>query len=611
MHIAFPFQVNLHDPVMQIQHLPEVIEQSHADIYAIIRVDDPDPDLHGEVDFVEIIEGDPEAHFRIKQSQESKNEFNIEVLRLLDREISPFGYNLTLKAVDKGTPPRSFYKNVHVQLADLNDHSPVFDKETYEVKISENAPVNTPVVRLKVSDADSGRNARVKLRIAAGNERRQFRIDPISGVLLVNRPLDAEDRSSYTLTVSALDQANVGMRRQSSAKVRVTVTDVNDNAPVFDSDEKTIYFSENEPAGTSVVQVRAEDADSGENGYISYSIANLNPVPFEIDYFTGVLKSTKLIDYESEQREYKILIRASDMGRPYRRQTELRLTVRIRDINDNRPQFERVNCVGRVPRDTPPGTGLLTLSALDFDAGNPISYRFVSGNSDGCFSLDSSKGVLAVECDLRTLPMRRRELNVTATDGQHFSDVTPIVVHLERAEKRRDSVHSATGHDESLFECLETGVAERLTETLAAAERSNLFVAGNGDVFAETGPRFSRRTQNIHQPEFDVTRTPREIRVNETAGAGTLLLKVSLERLNFYFPLLKIRVYWSFARFGTRYCPKSFFFGAEAIKLGANSPLNRDERQMQMSVDIFPFRVLELVHFPFFPGTFCLVSFST
>ena len=114
---------------MRVQHLPEVIENSNTDIYAIIKVTDPDPGRHGEVDSLEIIEGDPEAHFRVRpsfsSSNSSKNEFNIEVLQLLDREISPYGYNLTLKAVDRGVPPRTSYKDVHVKLGDFNDHSPI------------------------------------------------------------------------------------------------------------------------------------------------------------------------------------------------------------------------------------------------------------------------------------------------------------------------------------------------------------------------------------------------------------------------------------------------------------------------------------------------------
>ncbi len=364
-----------------MHHLPEVIEQSNADIYAIVRVEDPDEGRHGEVASLEIIEGDPEAHFRIRPAasgdKADPNEFNIEVLRLLDREISPYGYNLTLKAVDRGVPPRTSYKEVHVQLGDLNDHAPIFEKEIYEVRVNESVPVNTPILRLKVTDEDQGRNAKVSLNIVAGNRHDEFRINPKSGMLYINRPLDAETKSAYTLTVTALDHANTGMRKQSSAKIRVYVVDVNDNDPNFEDGLYTeIRFEENKPAGSKVYKVKASDADSGENGYLSFSIANLDEVPFEIDDFTGVIRSTKLLDYESDRRVYHLKIRTSDWGTPYRRQSELRLTIRLMDINDNRPQFERVSCVGQVDRTlATPGTQIFTLSAIDFDVGNIINYR--------------------------------------------------------------------------------------------------------------------------------------------------------------------------------------------------------------------------------------------
>jgi protocadherin Fat 1/2/3 len=90
---------------------------------------------------------------------------------------------------------------------------------------------------------------------------------------------------------------------------------------------------------------------------------------------------------------YHLKLRASDWGLPFRRQSELLLVVRLIDINDNRPQFERIGCVGQIDRDlVTPGTNIFTLSALDFDAGNIINYRMVSGNSDGCFILDPNKG---------------------------------------------------------------------------------------------------------------------------------------------------------------------------------------------------------------------------
>ena len=83
----------------------------------------------------------------------------------------------------------------------------------------------------QVSDEDEGRNAAVLLKIVGGNKDGVFRVDPVSGTLYTARPLDAETKQRYTLTVAAVDQASVGSRRQSSARVRVTVKDVNDNDP--------------------------------------------------------------------------------------------------------------------------------------------------------------------------------------------------------------------------------------------------------------------------------------------------------------------------------------------------------------------------------------------
>ena len=196
----------------------------------------------------------------------------------------------------------------------------------------------------QVSDADSGRNAKVVLKISAGNRDNLFRIDPVSGVLFVNSPLDAETKSRYTLTVSALDMANAGMRKQSSARVSIFIDDVNDNAPVFKKPEKKIYFDENRPAGTRVMRVMAEDADSGENARISYSLANIEAeeLPFEIDHFTGVIKARRLIDYESDRRDYALRVRASDWGTPFRRQSEILVRIHIKDINDNRPQVNLI-----------------------------------------------------------------------------------------------------------------------------------------------------------------------------------------------------------------------------------------------------------------------------
>ncbi|KAF6216551.1 hypothetical protein GE061_000894 [Apolygus lucorum] len=517
-------QVNLFAPEITIQHLPDVVENSNADIYAIVKVVDRDDGIHGQIRSLDIVDGDPDGHFRIKpayQDGQQMAEYNIEVLKLLDRETVPQGYNLTLRAIDRGIPPRQTYKSVPVHLVDLNDNAPIFDREIYEVDIPETAPINSPIIRLKVSDADQGKNAQTFLEIVGGNEGEEFTINPDSGMLYTNVMMDAEIKSFYTLTVTAIDQGNTGTRKQSSAKVKISVVDTNDNDPLFDTIDLDVVIPENEPAGTSVTKVVAKDKDSGENAYISYSIANLNAVPFEIDHFTGVIRTTQVLDYESMRRLYVLRIRASDWGLPYRRQTETQLKIKVKDVNDNRPQFEKVDCVGQLSRFTPIGTEIITLSAIDFDAGNIISYRIVSGNEDGCFSLDSTAGVVTVTCDLNDVGVVARELNVTATDGTHFADVVKVVIKLVNMNNTSGPPRPYVMDDTHGFDCKDTSVAKRLTEVLAASDKANSPRKGEREEFAMMPSRYG---ENVHSPEF--INFPVNIQVNESMPIGSTLVRI-------------------------------------------------------------------------------------
>ncbi|XP_038113282.1 fat-like cadherin-related tumor suppressor homolog isoform X3 [Culex quinquefasciatus] len=510
-------QVNLFAPDIYVQALPDILENSNNNLFGIVRVEDKDKGVHGQIKSLDIVDGDPDGHFRIKATGRG-GEFVIEVHRLLDRETAPVGYNLTLRAVDRGVPSRQSYKVIPVHLADINDNAPVFNREIYEVSVPETSPPNTPVIRLKVTDRDEGKNAQVFLEIVGGNEGGEFRVNPETGMLYTAVPLDAELKAFYTLTVSAIDQGNTGTRKQSSAKVKINVQDTNDNDPIFETNNMTIKVDENEPAGTTVTKVTARDKDLGENAYISYSIANLNDVPFDIDHFSGVVRTSKLLDYESMRREYILRVRASDWGLPYRRQTEMQLIIKLRDVNDNRPQFERIDCVGRIPRYTPIGTEIFTLSALDFDYGSVITYRMVSGNEDGCFNLDPGTGVISVGCDLGDIGVEYREVNVTATDGTHFADTARIQINL--VQNKRNLGSNLKAEDGAMFECRETGVRQRLVDIQASAERNNMpgRDVSNGDDFAMMPSRYG---ENVHAPEF--VDLPLEVKVNESIPLGTTI----------------------------------------------------------------------------------------
>nr|XP_045591384.1 fat-like cadherin-related tumor suppressor homolog [Procambarus clarkii] len=511
-------QVNINAPRITVQHLPHVVEHSHTHIYAIINIHDADEGQSGRVDKVDIVGGDPDRLFSITRGSHS-NEYNLAVLKLLDRELAPQGYNLTLQAIDCGIPPRKTRVNVHVNIADVNDHAPVFAREQYEEAVSEEAPPDTPVVRVAASDTDQGINGRVLFRIVAGNDDDKFNINPRTGLISTADWLDHETTAYYSVTVAAVDQASNARRKQSSAKVIIRVLDANDNAPQFNTPNTEVTLDENEPAGSYVTRMVASDVDSGENGFISYSIANLDQVPFVIDPFDGTVRTSSVLDYEAQRRVYTIKVRASDWGTPFKRETETTVKVKVRDVNDNRPQFEGVDCKGWVSVDAPVGTSVLSLSALDLDNASIVSYKLQNDMEEECWVMDASSGVLALTCDLRKAfitggRLKTYVLNVTATDGTHISDPTSVTVAV--ITQRSEDHGNVRQH--SHVECHETGIGTKATEVEAAAAENNAAV----EHYALLPLRYG---YNSHAPDLP-EKFPSMITVREDAEIGRKLLTV-------------------------------------------------------------------------------------
>ena len=430
-------RVNKFAPKISINNLPQLLEHAHVHIYAIITVTDSDEDYNGAIQSVEIVDGDPEKVFAIAKGT-NDYEFNLIVMSYADRELAPSGYNLTIRATDRGSPQRSSEVSLLIVIADLNDQTPIFLRESYEEDISEEAPPDTPVVRIASADLDQGTNSFVTFRILAGNQYQKFKINARTGLISTAGWLDAETKTYYSLTVAVIDQSSTTIRKQSSAKVTIRILDANDNAPEFNTPNTEVTVDENEPAGSYVTRVSATDADSSENGFISYSIANINPVPFLIDPFDGVIKTSKVLDYESEIRTYTLKVRASDWGQPFKMETETTVKVNIRDINDNTPRFYDTNCTGWLTTSTPIGTHIMTFKANDLDANSVITYNIINKGRNSCLTVDNTSGVLSLSCDLKVNKIASSKtifFNVTASDGRFLSDVQTIQLQIVNGQE--------------------------------------------------------------------------------------------------------------------------------------------------------------------------------
>lgn len=94
-----------------------------------------------------------------------------------------------------------------------------------------------------------------------------------AGELSTKEPLDRETRVWHEVIVEARDQDGGVRGRSKRVKVKVAVTDVNDNAPVIvDPQQDVVAVREQQPPGVEVVTVKATDPDQGNNATITYSI---------------------------------------------------------------------------------------------------------------------------------------------------------------------------------------------------------------------------------------------------------------------------------------------------------------------------------------------------
>ncbi|XP_022242413.1 fat-like cadherin-related tumor suppressor homolog [Limulus polyphemus] len=516
---------NYYAPKIFIRYFSTVAENHIPNIYAVIRVSDADSGNNGEIHRLEISGGDPYGYFRVT-SGDTPNDFYIQSSRPFDRTRDLTFFNLTLKATDKGIPPKTSTEVISVKVTDVNDYPPVFEKTSYYVEVEEVSPVNTPILTVKANSRVKA--ARIKYTIDSGNVKETFHINPITGQIATAKPLDREKKSKYTLFISVVEQGTKYNRKKGTATVAIRVLDSNDNNPVFNSSSVvTVHFDENRPIGSVVYTVNALDLDDGDNGYVSYSLANVNPVPFNIDHFSGQIKTSDVLDYETMRREYLLKVRASDWGSPISRESEISVRVRLRDVNDHRPQFEKVDCEGYVFRQAAVGTEILTLSALDFDAGSIVSYRMVHPDDAFCFQLNTITGVLALTCDLTQQNFREKYVNVSATDGQHFADIMSIRIKiLSEAHSRSmgDIRNRKPNNKDALVECRDMGVIDRMKEQMELGKNNNNQETEH-DV---TEPTLASYVENIHAPQF-LRELPNQIEVSEGVLLGTTVLTLVAE----------------------------------------------------------------------------------
>ncbi len=322
----------------------------------------------------------------------------------LDREIQGV-LNLTVIARDQGVPaPLEDTIYIVVRLLDVNDFTPRFVQPSFLETISESAAVNSRIAQILAEDLDEGQNGTLTYSIVRGNEG-VFYIDPSTGELFTNSSLDRETVSSYELVVRAVDNPlNHTYQLSSEANVTVLVEDTNDNVPVFSQAAYNVSILDNVRRRDPIIQIQATDADSGQNGVVTYRIEEFDPqypMAFRIDENTGTAFRNQPLRFEN-QSLFTYIIKALDNG-PFPRSEDVSLTIILHNVNENPPVFQQAKYNTTLAETTPPGSAVLNVSALDPDVGaiGEVRYRIVSEFDEaGSFSVNETTGVMTVASSL-------------------------------------------------------------------------------------------------------------------------------------------------------------------------------------------------------------------
>lgn len=279
------------------------------------------------------------------------------------------------------------YANVLIDVININDNSPKFTQKSYSGKIQENSPLLTPVLSVTANDVDPF-GGLVYVLNSSYQYSKRFNIDPSSGIISTAERLDREDKDTYTLQVIVKDR---GVPQRSDVSMAtIYVTDVNDNAPVFNGNTFSFNVLENATMGTSVFRVQASDSDLGDNAKISYSLANNSPFSIEAD--TGIIRTAAKLDRETTS-SYTLTCTATDHGKPslYKQKT---IHVTVLDVNDNSPLFEKNEYRVNAREDEAIGSVVSEVLAVDndLDKAGQVIYSIASGNDDGMFTIGNNTG---------------------------------------------------------------------------------------------------------------------------------------------------------------------------------------------------------------------------
>ncbi|XP_077866254.1 uncharacterized protein LOC100329017 [Saccoglossus kowalevskii] len=329
-------------------------------------------------------------------------------------------YRLVIRAKDRGTPSKSGYARVTIEVKPINNQSPIFPADTDTVSLPEDTLVGTPIYTAVASDADYGFHGEVEYYITDGldGDDGTFHVNRQTGLVTLGANLDREYQDQYIINITAFDKAeNETLVKRDSFLLTIDITDVNDNDPICVVPIDLIYMEENQDPDIVITTVRATDADIDENAELSYTvISGVNEFDFELQAGTHDIYAIENLDREKHDI-YSLNIKVSDNGVPPR--TALcAIEIHLIDQNDNDPLITPNNVKLSIYENSPQHTSLFTFEATDpdEDLNGEVFFTIIGGDDHGHFSIGEISGELETTAVLDREEISSYALQIRASD---------------------------------------------------------------------------------------------------------------------------------------------------------------------------------------------------
>ncbi|KAM6438680.1 protocadherin-17 [Rhynochetos jubatus] len=292
-------------------------------VIALVRVTDRDSGKNGQLQCRVLGGGGGPGAVPFTLEENYDNFYTVVTDRPLDRETQD-EYNVTIVARDGGNPPLNSTKSFSVRILDENDNPPRFSKNLYVLQVPENNIPGEYLGSVLAQDPDLGQNGTVSYSILPGHVGdvsiyTYVSVNPTNGAIYALRSFNYEQTKHFEFRVLAKDSGSP--HRESNATVRVTVLDVNDNAPLIVlpaliNDTAELQVPRNAGVGYPVGTVRALDSDFGESGRLTYEIVEGNEEHlFEMDPTSGEIRTLHPY-WEELSPVAELVVKVSDHGKP-------------------------------------------------------------------------------------------------------------------------------------------------------------------------------------------------------------------------------------------------------------------------------------------------------